>query len=217
MADQSCGGLPLPLRAAEWSPSFFVVSPAVRPRADAAADAGVSSRAMFPVKQLRPMVPGCPNRRTPSGGPSRSRVPPASVGGKLSRVPRVAGESQRFSFLIPLGAGKLLNVGRERRCHGGNLGDASIRVPPGRSSAGRRRRRRQCRVIPPNHEAAVSGPGAALSVVVIDVDPARLGSTTRRRYLPGRMDRAVLALGAVYVERFSECFTGNIAGAGDAG
>src|SRR5690606_35355301 len=30
-------------------------------------------------------------------------------------------------------------------------------------------------------------------------------------------DLAVLALGAVYVERFSECFTGNIARAGNAG
>ncbi len=48
-------------------------------------------------------------------------APNVFPGDEFGRVPRVAGASQRFSFLLGLAAGKLLDVGRERRCHGGIL------------------------------------------------------------------------------------------------
>lgn len=46
-------------------------------------------------------------------------APNVLPGDEFGTVPRVAGASQRFSFLLGPAAGKLLDVGRERRCHGG--------------------------------------------------------------------------------------------------
>ncbi len=67
---------------------------------------GAVERSMFPVKH-----------RLASTGESPGVLPDDEFG----LVLRVAGASQRFSFLLGLAAGKLLDVGRERRCHGGIL------------------------------------------------------------------------------------------------
>lgn len=53
------------------------------------------------------------------------------------------------------------------------------------------------------------------SWIMIRSRPAGFDDMTPASVRP--RDLAVLALGAVYVERFSECFTGNITRTGNAG
>lgn len=76
-------------------------------------DRSAADHPMFPVKH-----------RLVSAGEAPNVFPDDEFG----RVPRVAGASQRFSFLLALTAGKLLNVGRERRCHERNLGVAAVQL-----------------------------------------------------------------------------------------
>lgn len=110
----------------------------------------------------------------------------AFPGNQFGRVPRVVGASQRFSFLLGPAAGKLLGVGRERRCHGGILVLQRVQLRPidrrlGVRVGGGSFACPRSAVKPPVPHGCLSvGCGSSYG-------PARLVPTTRRRRLSGHV------------------------------